>query len=515
MFNSINSSIRSSTEALQSTYAHSGMTVLLADDERVNRQLISALLRKWGHTVIESPNGILALDMLQKTRPDLVLLDLMMPQMDGYETTRRIRQMPHCQAMPIVVISALESVESIVTAIEAGADDYLIKPIRAPILAAKLRRMTEVLQIRKAHQEEEIRNRAIGDTVVDALVIANQDGLMEWINPAAVRMFGYPASNMLGQSVNMLMPESLRGPHNGFLHEVRQRLSGTRRYTQGLQANGKVFPVEITIAPLPLPGRVAYLGMVRDMTQWEQLERLKRDFMSVINHELRTPLTSVVGALSLLSAGAAGPLPPKAQHLVQMAERNTSRLGRLINDVLDLDKIESGALKLHPALHDAKTLLREAVDVNEASAKAKQIKLTLDLHAVQDVQPQLWVDNDRFQQIMSNLLSNAVKFSPPGSPIEVICTLQGQLLRVAVVDLGPGVSLEFQHRIFERFAQQDRPDVRKSEGSGLGLNIARSLARQMGGELDYHSVPGAGATFYLDLPVVQDQDLPQLRGKSA
>ena len=488
------------------------LTVLVVDDESTNRTLLGKLVERLGFRVVLAPTGHDALAALAGQPADIVLLDLLMPGMDGFEVARRIRTMPGLARTPIIVISALESMESIVQAIEAGADDYLIKPIRIPILSAKLGRLSEGLVAQKQLLDEAHRATAISETVSDALIIIGRSGLMEWVNPAAERMFGYPRHELVGCNVSMLMPEPMRTEHDGYLARYHQtgeaRIIGNRRRTHGRHASGRVFPIELAVSPIQIEGQTAYLGMVRDMSEFEKLSHMKRDFISVINHELRTPLTSVVGSLSLLAAGAAGDLPAKAQKLVAMAERNTSRLGRLINDILDLDKIESNALQLRLQTHSARKLLEEALSANEAGAQTKHIELRLE-YAVDDHDPLLLqTDADRFQQVMSNLLSNAIKFSPPDSAVKVTARREESRLRVGVRDWGAGIPDEFRPRIFQRFSQAENPQTRTTEGSGLGLSIAKAIVEKMGGEIDFHSTPMRGTLFYFYLPLLPQPEPP-------
>lgn len=483
------------------------LSVLVVDDDNTSRTLLGKLVEHMGFQVTAVGNGQDALQFLAQQPADIILLDLLMPGMDGFETARRIRAMPNLARTPIVVISALESMENIVAAIEAGADDYLIKPFRVPILSAKLGRLAEGLQARKAQMEDSLRATAISKTVMDALIIIDPLGTMEWANPATEHIFGYTQDGLLGKNVSMLMPDPMRSEHDSYLARHMQtgekHIIGKRRRMQAQHANGQIFPIELAVSALKLNGKSVFLGMVRDMSEFEKLGRMKRDFISVINHELRTPLTSIVGSLSLLAAGAVGELPPKAQKLVDMAERNTNRLGRLINDILDLDKIESNSLQLRLQHRDARELLEEAVAFNNQAALARGLELRLDMR-VPDGEPlPLHTDPDRFQQIMGNLLSNAIKFSSPGDPITVSAQKEGGLLRVAVRDWGPGIADEFRSRIFQRFSQAEKPETRSTEGSGLGLSIAKALVEKMNGTIDFESAPMRGTKFFFHLPMIE------------
>ena len=231
---------------------------------------------------------------------------------------------------------------------------------------------------------------------------------------------------------------------------------------------------------------------------WAENERLKTDFISTINHELRTPLTSILGTLGLLDGGATGVLPDKAHGMVSVARRNAEHLLRLINDLLDIDKLAAGQLMLDMQPHRLDSLLQAAMEENHGFASRQQISWVYD-----NPHPEAWVrvDATRFRQVLDNLLSNAVKFSPVGATVSISVYAEdgGGSWCVAVADQGEGIAPEFQPRVFERFTQADGSSRRKTGGTGLGLAIARGLIQQMGGEIDFVS-SSQGTCFTLHIP---------------
>jgi PAS domain S-box-containing protein len=243
------------------------------------------------------------------------------------------------------------------------------------------------------------------------------------------------------------------------------------------------------------PARVA--GSNLDITERKEMERLKNEFIATVSHELRTPLTSVVGALGLLKREAAGKLPASAAMFLGMAQQNSERLAALINDILDIEKIESGSIRLHLASVAVAPLLERAVSLN--APYAAQFDVRFELQPLPDVA--VSGDADRLLQVMTNLLSNAAKFSPAGSAVAVSCAVRDRVVRIAVTDQGPGVPKEFRSRIFQKFAQADGGDTRQKGGTGLGLSICKAIIDRLGGTIGYASAPGQGATFYFDLPL--------------
>jgi signal transduction histidine kinase len=233
------------------------------------------------------------------------------------------------------------------------------------------------------------------------------------------------------------------------------------------------------------------------LDEQRRLERLKNEFISIVSHELRTPLTSIHGALGLIGSGLGGELSPRARQLLDVAYRNSQRLVRLVDDILDLQKIESGSMPFHFQPLELRPLLEHALEANQTYASALGVSIVL-VEAVQGAR--VYADSDRMIQVMTNLLSNAAKFSPPGESVLVTATREHNELRVAVTDRGPGIPDEFRDRIFQRFAQADSSTTREKGGTGLGLSITKAIVERLGGTISFESPPEGGTTFHFDLP---------------
>ncbi|MFO7786356.1 MAG: ATP-binding protein [Halospina sp.] len=249
--------------------------------------------------------------------------------------------------------------------------------------------------------------------------------------------------------------------------------------------------------PEALPdGSVLWHGFLGDITERKQLESMKDQFIATVSHELRTPLTSILGSLKLVNSGNAGILPDKASTLLTIAQRNGDRLANLINDLLDMEKIVSGKLRINSRLERLTPLIQEAIEANRNLGTDRGI--TLD-YCPCEQELLVEVDHDRLIQALSNLLSNAIKFSPDNTSVEVFCSCDGNSVAINVLDQGPGVPPEFEHKLFDRFAQAEASN-RKKPGTGLGLAITRELMTKMDGRVDFESVEGQGSTFWLWLP---------------
>ena len=248
---------------------------------------------------------------------------------------------------------------------------------------------------------------------------------------------------------------------------------------------------------------VGFFSFGTDITEFKRIDQMKTEFISTVSHELRTPLTSIRGSLGLISGGVAGDLPEAMKNLVQIAKNNCERLIRLINEMLDSEKIESGKMQFKLEVLDLRKLAEQSLADNQGFAVQHKVNLRL---CAEDEQFLCRVDPDRFIQVLTNLISNAVKFSPAGEAVELNLLRTGDSLRLEVADHGPGVPEEFRGRIFQKFSQADSSDSRQKGGTGLGLSISRSIIEKMGGKIGFSTVVDAGSVFFIELPPWQDPE---------
>ncbi len=358
----------------------------------------------------------------------------------------------------------------------------------------------------RREEESAERVRAIVDTLVDGVIVINERGLILTANPATEQIFGHGIEDLIGRNVKILAAAPYAAEHDQYLENYlttgQPRVIGLRREVEGRHRDGSTVPIELAVAEMRLPGERLFVGILRDITERRRVDRLKNEFVSTVSHELRTPLTSISGSLGLLAGGIGGEMSTEAMNLVDIARNNSERLVRLINDILDIEKIESGRMVFNMEPLDLLPLVEQSLSDNAAYGTQFGVEFELVPGAPGLATAKIIGDGDRLTQVMTNLLSNAAKFSPEGGTVRVTLERQDHLLRVSVADQGPGIPEEERGRIFERFVQADSSDSRSRGGTGLGLNICEAIVERHNGIIDFATATGgaSGTTFHLRLP---------------
>ncbi len=407
------------------------------------------------------------------------------------------------------------------------------------------RDITERKQAQKELERLSRQNELILNSVGEGLCGLDLAGTITFVNPAAVRLLGYEVEELIGQSISLILPHSkadgtpypfeaspiCASLRDGTVHQVTDETFWRKEILS--------FPVEYVSTPIREQG--AIVGAVvafKDITERQLVERMKDEFVSVVSHELRTPLTSIHGSLVMLHSGLLSVESERGKRLLEIAVDSTDRLVRLINDILDIERIESGKVTMAKQDCDAADLMTEAANVMQAMAERYGVTLT-----VETISARLWADPDRMIQTLTNLLSNAIKFSPTDGTVWLTAevgnredahgvataTLTGienreessslptpysllptPYITFQVKDQGRGIPADKLETVFERFQQVDASDSRHHDGTGLGLAICRSIVQQHGGRIWVESTLGEGSTFYFTLPILPEEPTPSV-----
>ena len=368
------------------------------------------------------------------------------------------------------------------------------------------RRTRYRLQIKA--QEATARLRGVFAGTSDAIALIDADGAIEAVNPAMTTLLGHCPALLMGRDLGMLVDVL---PRHGTLETRLGLVDGhlaepLRPDRTAHHADGHAVPVDVSLGLMPMPGGLHVVAALRDISDRKAVERIKDEFVGTVSHELRTPLTSIVGALGLLRATSAAALPDSGQRLVAVAEENSKRLIQLVNDLLDIERMDAGGLRFRDAPVDLADMLRRVAQAGEGLAAVKQVRIALALGtgpiAVQG-------DEGRLAQVATNLLANAIRFSPRGGTVTIRATRGDGRVQVRVDDRGPGVPASFRDRLFTRFAQSDETGL--AGGTGLGLAISRQIMRAHRGTIWFEPRDGGGATFAFSIALrLPEADPPHM-----
>jgi len=364
---------------------------------------------------------------------------------------------------------------------------------------------------RTATQGEALRSSAerlqlaagVFEYTTEGIMITDRHGTIQSTNPAFTAMTGFTADEVAGENPRILQS----GMQSADFYEAMWRSITESGHWQGeinnRRKNGEIYPQWLNINAIKdARGQVTnYVGVAFDISELKASERLKDEFISTVSHELRTPLTSIYGSLSLLGGGVTGdPLSEDSAKLVRIAQENSQRLIRLIDDILGIAKIETEKMPFHLQPVVIEDLIAHAIEANQDFAKQYGVRLEIE---PENRTARVWADMDRLMQVMTNLLSNAVKYSPRGGMVLIGAQRQAEYWRVSVVDNGPGIPDSFRDSVFSKFAQADGSDRRRGSGTGLGLSICKAIIDRLGGRIGFESESGVRTSFYFDLPVMQ------------
>jgi signal transduction histidine kinase len=482
--------------------------LLIVDDKPANLRLLSQMLIKHGHTIRAVVNGTQALASVERALPDLILLDVKMPGMDGYEVCERLKADPRTRDVPIIFISALGETEDKVKAFTIGGVDYVTKPFQ---LEEVLARVETHLGLRNLQKDLERANEDLAqqrdtlDTVLcnvaDGLVFTDPAGKILLVNPAFGRIPLDPPDPLEGAALSQVLP----------FPELLNIVD------DALQAQGSVHTVDVTL-PDQRIFRASACGLcfnrqqvtgvvtiLRDITHDVEIDRMKTNFVSMVSHDLRTPLGVILGFAEMLETGVYGPLSDRQQEALKHIVTSVKRQLNLVDNLLDQARIETGMLSLEITSFEPVALVKDTLADLGILAQGSGLELTS--HVAADVPTTLSGDRQRLHQVLNNLVDNAIKFTKRGSVSVRIYRPDETHWALAVLDTGPGIPVEAQEYVFDPFRQIDNSITREHVGVGLGLTIVKQLVTLMGGEITLESKVGQGSTFTVVLPlVIQTQE---------
>ena len=473
-------------------------TILMVDDEVQNLDLLEALLLPQGYRLLRAGSGEEAMAAVTAERPDLVLLDVMMPRLDGFEVCRRLKADAPTRFIPVVMVTSLRDVEDRIRGIEVGADDFLSKPVNRHELVTRVRASLHLGYYR--HLAEE---RAHFDAVVaglrDGIVVCDAALRITSCNRAALALLNLPPNRWAGGD----LLGHLAGEFRSTIPLPGLREGRDRSVEFELSRPGEAFPLTLaaqltrTFGPDGTPETMALV--VRDVTEQRREERLKSDFLSLMSHKFRTPITVIVGYVALLLRGQLGEVTGRQREALQGMTQKAEELEHLVDRLLTFSALAGKDLTGQREVLRADAVLPRVTD--RISQRYPDRKFTLTCEAP-PAQPMVAADPRLLEMAWENLLDNAVKFNDKPEPVvRVGMVVEGGALKCWVADNGPGLPHEKGEESFHSFSQLEASFTGNVEGAGLGLPLVRRIVEAHGGRTWVESRIGTGSTFFFTLPL--------------
>ena len=482
--------------------------VLIVDDEQIVRDGCHRVLSNKGYDVTTAESGQQALDILEGIPVDLMLLDLKMPGLSGEEvleiTTKRF---PH---IPVIIITGHGTVDTAVECMKKGAYDFITKPFQIDQFLLTITRAAEKRKLEqkaKQFEEENIRNlydlnleksrlKTIINCMANGVMVTNRNFEVVLHNPALMRLVEAtekienpaPITKILNDEFLIKTLKEIQEGDTSRDESISQEIKIGANYLRAISAP----------ALGPDHGIVGTVTVLEDITAFKQLDEMKSDFVNMVVRELRSPLVAIRQLNSVLIEGLAGPLGDKQKDFIDRGMKKIDSLLELINDLLDVAKIEAGKYVQHRVPTDIGEIIEQVVTLMEPRAREQDIELTFTCENLKPVQ----ADPKNMEEVFNNLVSNAINYSPGGGKVSVTAKGLGEYMEIKVSDTGIGISEEEIPKIFDKFYRVKNPKTRQVVGTGLGLPIVKGIVEAHQGTIEVDSKPDQGTTFRILLPVI-------------
>lgn len=515
--------------------------ILIVDDNDVNRDVLSRRLVRYGYEAETATDGREALAMIRRKDYDLVLLDIMMPEMNGYQVLERIKEDPITRGLPVIVISALDDIDSVVKCIELGAEDYLPKPFNPMMLKARISASLDKKRLRDREQEH-LEEQAISQRIdrelnarldikgitrvtldwakrrsgAEAILIGQvtEDGLkiIDTYGCSEVHEY-YPSgyipleTSPMQRALETILPQSSTDRRDYIMPETRKQVImpiGRAGQVIALlileSQTEELFTNQILSFLTRLSDKAAIaLSNALLYEAVQNANNAKTRFVSEVSHELNNPLTSIMNYTKMISS--VGPVNEMQEKFIDTITNNAHRMARIVADLSDVSRIEAGKLQLEMEIVNVNNIIDDVVASFRQQIVDKGQELKLE---VEDSLPQIWCDRNRTTQVLTNLVSNAHKYTPENGALTIHASLNSEnVVHLAVTDNGIGLRPEDQAKIFQKYFRAADDKAKASPGTGLGLNITKKLVELQGGKIWFESEFRKGTTFHFTVPVAR------------
>lgn len=529
------------------------LSVLIVDDSATQAAALAALLKEAGMRTELAYDGLSALGQFDRGRFDLVLSDVLMPGISGYELCRKIKAHPRGKSVPVVLVTVLNSVEDLQEALRCGADNYIVKPYDPASIVQRIEKMVEgadavtkvieecrakpalanesfvhtiegtsllnylssvcqeYLDARKrehhskiSEQEQRLQLAAIIESSHDAIISTTLDGIILSWNQAAERLYGYSSEEILGRPLSVLFPADRMGEFDEMIAKLNEGEAMRLEETVRKHKSGDALIVSVTYSPVrgASGGVTGICAIPRDITEQRILDAQRENLMGVLAHDLKNPLIDVNRLMTVLLDGRFGQLNEDQTNVANMVLKACEELLRMVQDILRLYRFEKGAHTMFFETVDLRPIVQQCLSDVGSLADGNEVQLvcTMPQNLCQVI-----VDRTAIRHVLINLLHNAIKFTPSGGRVELALDCCDDKILIKVTDSGPGIPIDEQERLFERLSQGELGRNFKT-GTGLGLYLCHQIVRHLSGQLTCRSEPGKGTTFTIKLSCAQHSD---------
>jgi len=458
------------------------------DDDKVLTSIVSKVLKKSGYVVTTSNNGNTGLLDFEEHKPDLVLLDVIMPDIDGYTTCKKLRLLHKDESLPILMMTGLEDVDSINKAFQAGATDFITKPLNLPLLGERIRYALRTKKLHNKTIQQSTELSAIFNSSNDAIITTNSNNIIIKVNSTAESMFQRDAHELLDHDISHIIPGLTS-------NEI---MLNTYFQTEGKAQNENTFPIEINVSRIELNNEKVYAYFIKDISERLKIELMRTAFIQTVSHELRTPIAAIKGALAMLSGTAE--LDNPNYPLYKLSNDACDRLENVVNDIIDVSLLEDPSENFNLTSILIDDILSDVAIKSQSFAERFNSTLNIDLVSCENKSNYLTTDLKRASKAIQNVVNNALKFSEKESIVNIIIENNNEHIIVYVDDNGPGLSEEHKELIFQKFTQVDNSSTRKVGGNGLGLYVTKLTMDKLNGTVDYQTRDEGGTRFSLTFP---------------
>ena len=475
--------------------------ILVVDDKARIREACKSVLEECGYEVSLASNGLEALASIPAEHYDIILLDLMMPEMSGFEVLAKVKSLDPDTV--VIVITGYATLEHSVDAMKKGAFDFIPKPFTPDHLRVSVAKAIEYTRALWDIADTRSRLRTMVNHISDGVMCTNHQNKVALANPAFLRMIGCQASSMIGRGVEEfiniprireMISQALNMPESEF-----------SELTEEITLNGQNRPEELVLSIRCAPFRarngrnLGVITVLHDITALKRMDRMKSQFVSTVSHEIQSPMNSVMMQIQVILDGLAGDLTEKQRSILTRASQKINNLARMASELLDLARIESGLISLEREPVDMSAIIRDQMAFHLPKAESESIRLEID---VPEVLPPILANRRNMEEVLSNLITNAIKYSPDGGQVLVSAFAENDSLCIRVKDSGLGISPEDLKLIFKQFYRIKNERTRYINCTGLGLAIVKSILESHQGRIKVESRPGEGSTFIVFLPVL-------------